>query len=110
MVQAMSERRLRGFSLLEVLAVVTVMGILASVVVTRIATHGMKAKQEACRGYKADINKAIERYHFDLGVWATDLDDLEHPDYYPQEIPNCPVTESAYTIDTSTHRISGHNH
>jgi prepilin-type N-terminal cleavage/methylation domain-containing protein len=99
----------RGFSLLELLAVVTIMGILAVVVVPRIGLHTNKAKRECCQQYKADINAAIERYWMDNSTFPTTVDDL-HPDYYPAELPVCPVTGAAYTIDQTIGRVSGHNH
>jgi prepilin-type N-terminal cleavage/methylation domain-containing protein len=100
----------RGFSLLELLAVVMIMGIMAAVIIPRIGGHTAKAKANVCLQYKGDIDDALEKYYFDKEIWATDLNDIQSDDYYPTEIPVCPVTGQAYTIDPATHRISGHNH
>ena len=100
----------RAFSLLELLAVVTIIAIIASIVVPRIAVSAFTAKQKANLQYKGDINTAIERYMFDNGAAPTLLSDLENGPYYPGTIPNCPVDNTAYTIDPTTNRISGHNH
>lgn len=100
----------QAFSLLELLAVVTLIGIIASIVVPRISTSGYYAKKKACLQYRADINAAIERYMFDNGTPPTALSDLENDDYFPDTIPNCPADNTPYTIDPTTNRISGHNH
>ena len=99
-----------GFSLLELLAVVTLLGIIAVIVVPRIGIHGQAAKKNACLQYKADLNAAIERYHWENDAWPADTATLETAGYYPQTIPKCPVDNTDYTIDGTTHRISGHNH
>jgi|CXWL01.1.fsa_nt_gi prepilin-type N-terminal cleavage/methylation domain-containing protein len=100
----------RAFSLLEMLAAVTIIAIIAAIVVPRIGLHAYAAKQKSCLQYRGDINAAIERYLFDNGVPPTQLSDLENGDYYPGTIPNCPADNTAYTIDPSTNRIAGHNH
>ena len=100
----------RGFSLLELLAIVLIMGIMAAVIVPRIGGHTGKAKANVCHQYKADINDKLEKYFFDTETWATDLNDIQSDDYYPTAIPVCPVDGTAYTIDPATHRIMGHDH
>lgn len=99
-----------GFSLLELLAVVTILGIIAAVVIPRIGGHTAKAKANVCAQYKADINGALEKYYFDKGAWATSLSDIQSDEYYPTAVPVCPVSGSSYTIDGATHLIMGHNH
>ena len=86
------------------------MGIMAAIIIPRIGTHTAKAKANVCAQYKADIDDALEKYYFDKATWATDLNDIQSDDYYPTAIPVCPVTGQAYTIDPTTHRISGHSH
>ncbi len=100
----------QAFSLLEMLAAVTILAIIASIAVPRIATSAYMAKKKACLQYRGDINSAIERYMFDNGVPPAQLSDLENGDYYPETIPNCPADNTPYTIDPATQRISGHNH
>lgn len=105
-----SLRRCHGFSLLELLAVVTIMGIMAAIIIPRIGIHTTKAKANVCAQYQGDINAALEKYYFDKAIWATDLNDIQSDDYYPTEIPVCPLTGQAYTIDSTTHRLDGHSH
>lgn len=101
--------RRRGFSLLELIAVVTILGIIAAVILPRIGGHTHTAKINACRQFKADLNAAIERYYFENGSFPATVDDLV-PTYYPEALPPCPVDNSAYTIDPVRGRIMGHSH
>jgi prepilin-type N-terminal cleavage/methylation domain-containing protein len=102
-------KRYRGFSLLELLAVVTILGVLAVIIVPRISIPGYNAKSKVCDQYVSDINAAIERYYFDNGTFPTTLGDLT-PNYYPEAIPPCPANGAPYAIDGTTHSVTPHNH
>jgi prepilin-type N-terminal cleavage/methylation domain-containing protein len=100
-----------GFSLLELLAVVTLIGIIAAVIVPRISVQALQGKTKVCYQYKADLNSALERFYFNTGSFATNLTQIENnDDYYPDVVPVCPVDGSAYTLDPTTHWIQGHAH
>lgn len=99
-----------AFSLLELLAVVTIMAVVASIVVPRIAISAFSAKEKACYQYRGDLNAAIERYIFEQGGIPDDLNDLANTEYYPSDIPACPVEKSVYQMDADTGRIIGHRH
>ena len=101
-------RRRRGFSLLELLAVVTILGIIAAIVVPRITTSSDVAKQKTNEHNKATINAAVERYYINENNWpANDLSDIgADVDYFPDGIPTNPVDASAYTLNATTHRVN----
>jgi len=103
-------RRRHGFTLLELLAVVTIMGIVATIVIPRISGQAVQAKKNVCHQFKSDLNNAIERYLFDTGKLPADLDDLRDDDHYPEAIPACPVANQSYALDPTTGRITGHEH
>jgi general secretion pathway protein G len=102
-----SSRKRRGFSLLELLAVITILGIIAVVVIPRITTSAAVATSNADLQNRAEINSAVERYFFTEGVWpAADLSDIgSDPNYFPEGLPVNPVTSAAYTLDAS-HRVN----
>jgi general secretion pathway protein G len=103
-------KRRTGFSLLELLAVVTIMGIIASVAMPRLSGQARTAKFKVCLQYVGDINSAIEKYYLDQGVWPTSTNDLQDDRYYPDVIPVCPATGLPYTIDGTRHAVIPHNH
>lgn len=101
----------QAFSLLELLAVVTIIGIIAVVVVPRLGNSTYTSKIKMCHQYKGDINSAAEKYLFNEGKSPSKLSDLEaNPDYFNDPIPRCPVDGKAYTFDASTGRVAGHSH
>ena len=102
-------RQRRGFTLLEMLVVITVTGILVVIVIPRISIQGWNAKSKVCDQYVSDLNSAIERFSFETGAFPASLDDLT-PDYYPEAIPVCPNTGLPYTVDPTTHSVQPHSH
>lgn len=66
-------RRTFGFSLLELLAVVTILGIIAVVVIPRIAVSSNTAKANAQAQTVSEINGALERHFFDYGTFPASL-------------------------------------
>lgn len=97
-----------GFSLMELLAVVTILGIIAAIVVPRVSVSSATAKQKVHEHNKATINSAVERWYIDKGDWpADDLSDIEvDTNYFPDGIPANPVDSSAYSLNNTTHRVN----
>ena len=96
-----------GFSLLELLAVVTILGIIAVMIIPRITTSSATAKTNANAQNKAEINSAVERWFFANGTWpANNLSDIgADNNYFPGGLPTNPVDGSAYTLNATTHRV-----
>jgi prepilin-type N-terminal cleavage/methylation domain-containing protein len=106
-----STRARAAFSLLELLAVVTILGIIAAMVLPRVVVSNDKTKEATCLHNRGEINMAVEQYYIHTGSWpANDLSDIRADlDYFPSGIPVCPVTGDAYRLDPTTHRILGHS-
>src|SRR6188472_1065563 len=98
----------RGFSLLELLAVVTILGIIAVVVIPRISVSSTTAKANANNQNKSEINGAVERWYFNNSAWpANNLSDIgADTNYFPNGVPTNPVDGSAYTLNAATHRVN----
>ena len=107
-----TQRKRSGFTLIEILAVVVILGILAGVVVPRVLASSATAKTNACYQNKAVINTAVEKFYFDSGTWplAALTDIGTDVNYFPDGIPVCPVDSTAYALDTVSNRITGHVH
>lgn len=97
----------RGFSLLELLATVAILGTLAAIIVPRVINSTSSTNQRADEMNRAQINAAVERYYVVEGDWpADDLRDIaDDPDYFPDGIPIDPVTEQPYRLNSTTHRV-----
>jgi prepilin-type N-terminal cleavage/methylation domain-containing protein len=97
-----------GFSLLELLAVVTILGIIAAIIVPRVTVSSDNAKQKVRDHHKATINAAVERYYVNEGSWPLDnLTDIgADVNYFPDGIPTDPVSAAAYSLNATTHRVN----
>jgi len=81
-----------AFTLLELMAVVIILGIVALVLIPRISASSAAAKESACFQNKAEINAAVERYYFENGSLPNNINDIDNPSYFPDGLPNCPVS------------------
>ncbi len=101
-------KKVSGFSLLELLAVVTILGIIAAIIIPRVTVSSDTAKQRVRDHHKATINASVERYYIDNGSWPLDnLTDIgADVNYFPDGIPANPVDNSAYSLNTTTHRVN----
>ncbi len=102
------DRNRTAFSLMELLAVVTILGIIAAIIVPRVAMSSDTAKAKVMAHHKATINSAVERYYVENGSWsAADLSDIgANLNYFPDGIPVSPVDGSAYTLNATTHHVN----
>jgi prepilin-type N-terminal cleavage/methylation domain-containing protein len=102
----------KGFTLVELLVVVLILGALAAIAVPRIIGGAQTAKINACLTNVDLINGQIELYYANEGAWPATLAAItDDPNYFPDGAPECPVDSStAYNYNTTTHRVSNHAH
>jgi general secretion pathway protein G len=100
----------RAFSLMELIAVVVILGILAALVLPRVSSSSDAAKEKTCLHNRTEINITVERYYMHTGEWpANDLSDIATElEYFPAGLPTCPVSGDAYRLDPTNRRILGH--
>src|SRR5438093_1245205 len=101
-------RKRAGFSLMELLAVVTILGIIAAIIVPRVAVSSDTAKTKVNSHNKATINSAVERWYIEKGAWtANNLSDIgADVNYFPDGIPTNPTNDTAYKLNAATHRVN----
>ena len=103
-------RNRKGFTLVELLIVVLIIGALAAIAIPRIGASAANAKANACKTNVDTINSQIELYMANNGSWPTALTDVtEDTDYFPDGAPACPFAD-AYVYSTTTHRVAEHSH
>jgi type II secretory pathway pseudopilin PulG len=95
---------------MELLAVVTILGVIAALVLPRVISGTDVAKEKTCYHNRAEINITVEQYNLHTGNWpANNLSDIgADPSYFPDGLPTCPVSGAPYRIDGTTRRVVGH--
>src|SRR2546423_1776744 len=99
--KSIRNRKRAGFSLMELLAVVTILGIIAAIIVPRVAVSSDPAKTKVTSHNKATINAAVERWYIEKGAWpANNLSNIgADVNYFPDGIPTNPTNGTAYTMN-----------
>jgi len=101
-----------AFSLVELVAVVAMLGVVATLIIRRVEGHHDTGKAAACHVYQGDIEIQVELWRHNTGaVPASNLAAIgADVGYFPGGLPTCPVDGSSYTIDATTGLVVGHNH
>lgn len=97
---------------MELLTVVTILGVIAGMAISRLTNVDDNADKQACYCQKAQIEVQCQLFRRNTGAFPTsNLSNISgNTAYFPSGLPTCPVDASAYTINTTTGRISGHTH
>ena len=92
--------RARGFTLIEVLVVLTLIVVLASMGMTQYRNSVTRAEEAVLKENLFRMNDAIDQYYADKNKWPSDLADLASSGYI-REIPIDPLTKSKDTWTTT---------
>jgi len=100
----------KGFTLVELLIVVLILGVLAVISVPRILGGATSAKVNAYKANVGQINSQIEIYRANKDAWLSSLTDITgNTDYFLDGAPACPFG-MAYSYSTTTHWVAEHSH
>ena len=94
----MKSSRRGGFTLVEMMVVIVIIGILATVIIVNIAGKADKAKVEATKAIVKQVAAQVEMFNVDLGRYPVSLDDLASasaPPYVDGKTWHPYLTESA---------------
>jgi type II secretion system protein G len=104
----MFKRNEKGFTLVELLIVVVILGILASVAIPRYLTCKDEAAKKACQHNMFTLNNLIEEYNFYYGKWPTFEEISQDISQFPDGPPVC-AAGGTYSIN-ETHRTECNIH
>ena len=99
-----SHKKSRGFTLLEMLAVVTILGIIAAVVVPRFTSFSDTSKTNIAKHHIAQLNALVERHYVDASGWPADLNELV-TDGYLDAVPTHPDPTQTYQLNSTSNRV-----
>ena len=85
-----------GFTLIELIVVLTVLALLLTIAVPRYFSHIEHAKEATLKQDLSVMRDAIDKFHGDKGRYPDQLDELVSARYI-RTIPVDPITESAST-------------
>lgn len=85
-----------GFTLLELLVVMTIIGILASIAIPALRDSPQRAREAALKSDLFTMRSTIDQFHGDKGYYPPDLATLVS-DGYLRQIPVDPMTKSRDT-------------
>ena len=72
----MLRRNQRGFTLVELMVVIVLIGLLATVVTVKVIPMILKGKNTTAKAQLSTFKEAIELYHLNVGTYPETLDDL----------------------------------
>ncbi|MDT5269462.1 MAG: ral secretion pathway protein [Acidobacteriota bacterium] len=93
-VNSLSRRRARGFTLLELMIVISILVILALIAMSQYNKTVLAARESTLREDLFTMRKMIDQYAADKGKLPQSLDDLKGAGYI-HDIPIDPITDAA---------------
>jgi general secretion pathway protein G len=94
----------QGFTLLELLVVMTIIGILAAIAIPALRDSPQRAREAALRGDLFTMRSTIDQFHGDKGYYPPDLATLVSEGYLRQ-IPIDPMTKSRDTWQVEQEQV-----
>jgi len=99
-----------GFTLVELIIVVLILGVLATVAISRLVSAVDNGKIDACRTNVNMINRQAEKFFLDKGHWPANWNNFKgRPQYFANDPPVCPFGIN-YIMSNETHRVAHHSH
>jgi general secretion pathway protein G len=88
-----SWRQVRGFTMIELVVVMAILGLLLSIAVPRFMDSLERGREHVLEHNLAQMRQAIDRYYGDRGAYPDRLDDLVQRRYL-RAVPVNPYTET----------------
>jgi type II secretion system protein G len=105
-------RNQRGFTLVELMIVIVIIGVLAAIAVPAYSSYVSKAQERTCEANRRTISTAAVMYYIEKGNYATDIDNLT--DYLDNVTSlECPAggeyefVQDSFDVTCSKHTTNG---
>ncbi|QKG84849.1 prepilin-type N-terminal cleavage/methylation domain-containing protein [Kroppenstedtia pulmonis] len=89
----------RGFTLIEMLVVLFVIGVIIAIALPNLKAAGESAQKRACDANRKLIGSQADNYYLDLGSYPKSVQQLKRRSYL-RTIPKCP-SKGKYAIRSS---------
>ncbi len=99
-IRAQRGRRSAGFTLLELIIVIAVVGILAAMAVPNLTQTPRRAKEAVLKTNLRTLREVIDQFYADQGSYPGDLEELVNEGYL-RDVPIDPITGEADWITVS---------
>ena len=101
----------KGFTLVELMIVVLILGALAAIAIPRILGGANTARINACQTNAQILNSQTELWNANEGDWPNDVAELTgEPNYFPEGLPECPFGAAFPYVLNASNRITPHVH
>jgi type II secretion system protein G len=106
----MMRRNNKGFTLVELMVVLLILGILVAIAIPIYNSTQANAQKKACQTNLRTLDGAAAQYMAEQGNWPGDVNDLTSKNYI-KTAPNCPSNNAAgYTWNATDNEFNcGHS-